>query len=131
MTAFGIDLGTTYSCVARIDETGRAVVLKNAVGEDTTPSVVYFESPDNVVVGRAAKDSALLAPDQMTEVAWRSVTCWPISSPWKPALSTAPYPSHPANALRAAQLWMLDRARSVLDDLPQSLAQPRELARSR
>lgn len=73
MTAYGIDLGTTYSCVARVDDTGRAVVLKNAVGEDTTPSVVYFESPQNVVVGRAAKDSALLAPDLVASLVKRDI----------------------------------------------------------
>jgi len=63
MTTFGIDLGTTYSCIARVDEAGRAVVIKNALGADLTPSVVYFESPDNVVVGQAAKDVAKLSPD--------------------------------------------------------------------
>ncbi len=63
MTAFGIDLGTTQSCVAMIDEAGRPVIVKSAMGEDTTPSVVYFESPRNVVVGRAARNSALLDPD--------------------------------------------------------------------
>ena len=73
MTAFGIDLGTTYSCVARVDDTGRAVVLPNAVGEDTTPSVVYFESADQVVVGRAAKDSAILAPDLIAQLVKRDM----------------------------------------------------------
>jgi|HubBroStandDraft_1064217.scaffolds.fasta_scaffold06290_4 molecular chaperone DnaK len=73
MSAYGIDLGTTYSCVANIDDTGKAVVLKNAVGEDTTPSVVYFESPDNVVVGRAAKDSAILAPDLVASLVKRNM----------------------------------------------------------
>ena len=68
MHTFGIDLGTTYSCIAYIDqETGRAVIAKNSIGEETTPSVVYFESQDNVVVGRTAKESALLLPNQ---VAW-------------------------------------------------------------
>ena len=62
MATYGIDLGTTYSCIAYVDDTGRPVVLKSAVGEDTTPSVVYFESPDNVVVGRQAKDSAAARP---------------------------------------------------------------------
>ena len=71
MSAYGIDLGTTYSCVAHIDDSGKAVVLKNAVGEDTTPSVVYFESPDNVVVGRTAKDSALLEPDLVASLVKR------------------------------------------------------------
>ena len=73
MTAFGIDLGTTYSCVARVDDTGRAVVLPNAVGEDTTPSVVYFESADQVVVGRAAKDSAILAPNLIAQLVKRDM----------------------------------------------------------
>jgi len=73
VAAYGIDLGTTYSCVAKVDDTGRAVVLKNAVGEDTTPSVVYFESPDSVVVGRAAKDSALIAPDLVAALVKRDM----------------------------------------------------------
>ena len=40
----GIDLGTTYSCVAYIDQYGKAVVLKNSDGDHTTPSVVMVES---------------------------------------------------------------------------------------
>lgn len=63
MTTFGIDLGTTYSCIARVDDAGRAVVIKNALGADLTPSVVYFESADNVVVGQAAKEVAKLSPE--------------------------------------------------------------------
>lgn len=73
MATYGIDLGTTYSCIAYVDETGRPVVLKSAVGEETTPSVVYFESPENVVVGRQAKDSALLAPHLVVELIKRQV----------------------------------------------------------
>ena len=73
MATYGIDLGTTYSCIAYVDGTGRPVVLKSAVGEDTTPSVVYFESPDNVVVGRQAKDSAVLAPHLVVELVKRQM----------------------------------------------------------
>jgi len=73
MATYGIDLGTTYSCIAYVDDTGRPVVLKSAVGEDTTPSVVYFESPDNVVVGRQAKDSAVLAPHLVVELIKRQM----------------------------------------------------------
>lgn len=54
---FGIDLGTTYSCIAYIDEYGRASVLKNSDGEHTTPSVVMVESVDNIIVGNEAKRS--------------------------------------------------------------------------
>ena len=73
MATYGIDLGTTYSCIAYVDGTGRPVVLKSAVGEDTTPSVVYFESPDSVVVGRQAKDSAVLAPHLVVELVKRQM----------------------------------------------------------
>ena len=73
MATYGIDLGTTYSCIAYVDATGRPVVLKSAVGEDTTPSVVYFESPDNVVVGQQAKDSALLDPHLVVELIKRQM----------------------------------------------------------
>jgi molecular chaperone DnaK len=71
MATYGIDLGTTRSCIAHVDHTGRAVVLRNAIGEETTPSVVYFESPENVVVGKQAKDTALLAPDLVVELVKR------------------------------------------------------------
>src|SRR5215470_1557563 len=73
MATYGIDLGTTYSCISLVDKTGRPVVLKSADGEDTTPSVVYFESPDNVVVGRQAKDSAVLFPDLVAELVKREM----------------------------------------------------------
>src|ERR1022692_2842313 len=73
MTAFGIDLGTTQSCVAMIDEAGRPVIVKSAIGEETTPSAVYFESPRNVVVGRAAKNSALLDPDLVAQLVKRDM----------------------------------------------------------
>lgn len=62
-TSFGIDLGTTHSCISYVDPlSGRPVVVPSAIGEDTTPSVVYFEARDKVIVGTAAKSSALLAP---------------------------------------------------------------------
>src|SRR6476660_1976944 len=73
MATYGIDLGTMNSCIAYVDATGRPVVLKSAIGEDTTPSVVYFESPENVVVGRQAKDSALLVPQLVVELIKRQM----------------------------------------------------------
>jgi molecular chaperone DnaK (HSP70) len=61
-TPFGIDLGTTHSCISYVDGvSGRPVVVRSAIGEDTTPSVVYFEGRDQVIVGNAAKSSAVLA----------------------------------------------------------------------
>ena len=59
---FGIDLGTTYSCIARVDDTARAEVIKNNEGENITPSVVAFEG-DNVIVGNDAKAEAVLNPE--------------------------------------------------------------------
>jgi molecular chaperone DnaK len=73
MAAYGIDLGSTDSCIAYVDDTGRPVVLKSAEGEDTTPSVVYFESAENVVVGRQAKDSAMLVPDLVAQLVKRQM----------------------------------------------------------
>lgn len=59
---YGIDLGTTYSCIAYVDETGRATVINNAEGTNTTPSVVNFASPNQVVVGQVAKENAVIDP---------------------------------------------------------------------
>jgi molecular chaperone DnaK len=70
---FGIDLGTTYSAVAYIDETGRPAVVRNTDGDDTTPSVVYFESPSNVVVGKTAKASAGVFPDEVVALIKREM----------------------------------------------------------
>ncbi|MGH3784468.1 MAG: Hsp70 family protein [Pseudonocardiaceae bacterium] len=62
-TPFGIDLGTTHSCISYVDGvSGRPMVVPSAIGENTTPSVVYFEGRGNVIVGNAAKSSAVLAP---------------------------------------------------------------------
>jgi molecular chaperone DnaK (HSP70) len=61
---FGIDLGTTYSCVAQVDEHGEAVVLWNFECELTTPSVVYFGSNDEVYVGKAAKEYSTIEPEK-------------------------------------------------------------------
>ncbi|WP_288272703.1 Hsp70 family protein [uncultured Bifidobacterium sp.] len=62
---YGIDLGTTYSCIAYQDEDGRPTVVKNLdTNSDTTPSVVQFDEDGNVIVGEEAKDTSVLAPDR-------------------------------------------------------------------
>ena len=70
---FGIDLGTTYSVVGYIDDTGRAAVTRNGQGSNTTPSVVYFENESNVVVGGTAKAAAGEYPDQVVSLIKREM----------------------------------------------------------
>jgi molecular chaperone DnaK len=70
---FGIDLGTTQSCIAYIDESGSPVIIKSTLGDDTTPSAVFFESRQNVVVGRAAAEEALLTPDLVAQLVKRDM----------------------------------------------------------
>lgn len=67
MKVFGIDLGTTYSSVAYIDEFDRAVIVPNDINEPTTPSAVYFESPGHVVVGVEAKNMAEIEPENVVQ----------------------------------------------------------------
>jgi molecular chaperone DnaK (HSP70) len=61
---FGIDLGTTYSCVAQIDGQEQAVVLRNFEGAATTPSVVYFEDEKTAIVGEEAKNQLEVEPEK-------------------------------------------------------------------
>ncbi|MBC7342163.1 MAG: molecular chaperone DnaK [Clostridia bacterium] len=59
----GIDLGTTNSCVA-VMEGGEAVVIPNAEGGRTTPSVVGFSKTGERLVGQAAKRQAISNPER-------------------------------------------------------------------
>ena len=59
----GIDLGTTNSCVAVI-EGGKPVVIPNAEGSRTTPSVVSFGKSGERIVGQTAKRQAVVNPDR-------------------------------------------------------------------
>ena len=59
----GIDLGTTNSCVAVI-EGGEPVVIANAEGSRTTPSVVAFSKDGERMVGQVAKRQAITNPDR-------------------------------------------------------------------
>ena len=59
---FGIDLGTTYSVCSYIDENGEAQIITNMEGQRTTPSVVYFESENSMVVGQTAKENSICCP---------------------------------------------------------------------
>ena len=59
----GIDLGTTNSCVA-VMEGGEAVVIPNAEGNRTTPSIVAFSKDGERMVGQVAKRQAIAHPDR-------------------------------------------------------------------
>ena len=59
----GIDLGTTNSCVA-VMEGGDPVVIPNAEGNRTTPSVVAFSKDGERMVGQVAKRQAITNPDR-------------------------------------------------------------------
>lgn len=61
----GIDLGTTYSAVAYVDNHGEAKIVPNSENERITPSAVFFESEDNIIVGQNAKDEIEIAPSQV------------------------------------------------------------------
>ncbi len=61
---YGIDLGTTYSAIAYVDEHGKPVIVPNQESERITPSVVLFDG-ENVIVGNTAKESAKVEPDRV------------------------------------------------------------------
>jgi len=71
---YGIDLGTTYTCIAHVDDaSGRPVITPNIEGELTTPSVVLFEDDETRVVGREAKNAAVLEADRVIEMIKREI----------------------------------------------------------
>ena len=61
----GIDLGTTNSALAYVDEHGKAQVIPNLDNDRITPSVVLFEESKEAIVGKIAKNSAVAAPDRV------------------------------------------------------------------
>lgn len=69
---YGIDLGTTYSCLAGFDEYGKVTVFENDMMETTTPSVVWFDGR-NVTVGSVAKEQAGNNPDVVVSAIKRSM----------------------------------------------------------
>lgn len=62
--AVGIDLGTTYSCIAYLNEHGEPVTIPNRDGELSTPSVVMFDG-GQVIVGTEALRNSVRAPDRV------------------------------------------------------------------
>lgn len=68
----GIDLGTTFSCVSYINDDGVPVVIKNSDGEDTTPSVIWFDGK-TAYVGKKANTRKLQANSPIFEFVKRSI----------------------------------------------------------
>ncbi len=62
--AVGIDLGTTYSCLAYLNEHGEPITIPNRDGELSTPSAVWFDG-DQVIVGTEALRHSILYPDRV------------------------------------------------------------------
>ncbi len=70
--AVGIDLGTTYSAVASLDEAGKSAIVRNCEGQILTPSVVFFDG-DEIVVGKAAKQVASVESARVAECVKRDM----------------------------------------------------------
>src|SRR5437764_8671316 len=66
----GIDLGTTFSAIATLDDRGQPVTLPNRDGDMLTPSAVFVEE-GGAVVGQAALDVALEQPDRVATLVKR------------------------------------------------------------
>jgi molecular chaperone DnaK len=68
--AVGIDLGTTYSCLAYLNEYGEPVSMANREGELSTPSVVWYDR-ESVVVGTEALRNSIVYPQAVVTAAKR------------------------------------------------------------
>lgn len=62
---FGIDLGTTYSCIAYVNDYGKPEVINNQESSPVTPSVVAFEEGGNYSVGESAKATLGTEPENV------------------------------------------------------------------
>ncbi len=74
---YGIDLGSTYSAISVITPDGKPEILCNTDGLQLTASAVYFESPDNIVVGEAALEQGWIDAERVVEFIKRKMgTDW-------------------------------------------------------
>jgi molecular chaperone DnaK len=104
--AIGIDLGTTYSTVAILDDLGRPLTLDNAEGDKLTPSAVFFDESE-IIVGKEALKAIATDASQVAECAKRKVG----QRVFDQILGGRQYPPE------AIQAWVLNKLR--LDSLPQ------------
>ena len=70
--AVGIDLGTTFSAVAYLDNSGRPETIRSAEGDMTTPSAVFFDRK-GCIIGTEAVEAGLIEPERLAQYAKRDV----------------------------------------------------------
>ncbi|MCA9262366.1 MAG: Hsp70 family protein, partial [Planctomycetales bacterium] len=99
--AVGIDLGTTFSAVAYLDDLGRPQTLTNAEGDKLTPSAVLFEG-DSVVVGKEAIKALATEAEDVAQCAKRELGFRMFPRP----LGGRQYPPE------AIQAWILNKLRN-------------------
>lgn len=75
MSTYGIDLGTTYSCIAKLDQNGNPEVIQNYVeGSYTLASAVFFEEESgNTLYGESAKEYMETSPERLVQFAKREI----------------------------------------------------------
>lgn len=74
---YGIDLGTTYSALSHVGDTGNVEIINNPDGGAITASAVFFED-GGIVVGEGAKESAYTDPDNFVHLIKREM-----GTPWR------------------------------------------------
>ncbi|WP_225413013.1 Hsp70 family protein [Stigmatella hybrida] len=88
--AIGVDLGTSYSCVAVVQD-GQPVVIPNEWGESNHASCVSFLDDGSVLVGNAAKKNIIAAPEATVYSAKRLIGRYFFSDEVKKAQAVMPY----------------------------------------
>ena len=70
--AVGIDLGTTYSAIAYVDQHGRQSLIPNSENERLTPSVILFDG-QHAIVGSVARQNAVAEPEKIVDFVKREM----------------------------------------------------------
>ena len=95
MQVVGIDLGTTFSAIATLDDRGQPVTLPNRDGDMLTPRAVLLLDDGAAVVGQAALDVALEQPDRVATLIKRRMGLRPTSAGRSPAATSGRRRSRP------------------------------------